>query len=90
MASNAELQNRVDTLEYQLQAIRNVLEPWIKQEQTVVYKSTFTLEEIHKSNLQIAPRTRVTLVNPVCRVYGKFNENLSVVCDDLQVIPAKS
>lgn len=46
--------------------------------------------KVKKPNLQIAPKTRVTLHNPVCRVYGKFNENLSVVCDDLQIVPPKS
>lgn len=46
--------------------------------------------KVKKSNLQIAPRTRVTLVNPVCRVYGKFNENISIVADDLLVAPSKA
>ncbi len=46
--------------------------------------------KVKKPNLQIAPRTRVTLVNPVCRVYGKFNENISVVADDLLVAPSKA
>lgn len=46
--------------------------------------------KVKKFNMQIPPRTRVALVNPVCKIHGKYNENLSVVCDDLLVIPAKS
>ena len=46
--------------------------------------------KVKKPNLQIAPRTRVTLVNPVSRVFGQYNNSLSVVADDLIIAPPKS
>lgn len=46
--------------------------------------------KVKQPKLQIAPKSKVVLVNPTCRVYGEYSNMLSVTCDDLQVISAKS
>lgn len=39
-----------------------------------------------KGDVNVPMGAIVTPVNPVCKIYGKYNENLSVVCDGIEVI----
>lgn len=41
-----------------------------------------------KKQVTVSPDTRVMPVNPVAKVYGDFNNLLSVTCDDIRVIEA--
>ena len=36
--------------------------------------------------ITVTPETFILPVNPSCIVWGKYNENLSVTCDDIRII----
>lgn len=43
-----------------------------------------------KKQVNVSPDTRVIPVNPIAKVYGDYNNLLSVTCDDIKVIePSK-
>ena len=51
--------------------------------------ATFTAK-VKRDHIQAQLDDRVRLVNPVGKVWGDYGQNLSVTCDDLEVIaPAK-
>lgn len=55
--------------------------------QTLTFKVSKPLNDIQS---RITLDMIITPVNPVCTIYGNYGENLSIKCDDVQVVKSTS